>query len=430
MKKNGFTVVELIITFVIVMSIAIGLFKIVDSYREKQQNEQGKKEILNYKNQIIKKIENDLFNYSIESITGINVLENNNYCYEEDNKYDQGILIKYKNGDEKSLCTKNKRSEDNKEIKNAEVLYGNEKFVAPNQFITINNDILYEECEQNGSDESKYVFYKIKIILRHDELDDDFSVNIVSKKTKFKKIQSSFEINDNYNTEIFKYESEISFPRINDFNEHFYVFDVDDDLGLVYLLTKHNLNVNKNKQFTDEEVNEAKAQKKLGAFYASSSHAVKFTSSRYWSSNIKNFLLNDLCSITNYSCTYVYKDKDGNVPEDNNIGKYIDKYVEYLKNNNVFVISSDLLTRQRLESVSYRIKGKVKEYPDWLCGAASEPYWLGSLDTASNVNVCYSSNPSIKYAVTYNTTGDYGVRPLITVSKKFLNDYGNLIEKE
>ena len=73
MKNNkGFTIAELLVTFVLVMSIVLALFKVVDHYRERQQNATSVKEMNSYRNQIVKVVEDDiLFNYGgIKAKTG------------------------------------------------------------------------------------------------------------------------------------------------------------------------------------------------------------------------------------------------------------------------------------------------------------------------------------------------------------------------
>ena len=76
MKNNkGFTIAELLVTFVLVMSIVLALFKVVDHYRERQQNATSVKEMNSYRNQIVKVVEDDiLFNYGgIKEIKGLDL---------------------------------------------------------------------------------------------------------------------------------------------------------------------------------------------------------------------------------------------------------------------------------------------------------------------------------------------------------------------
>ena len=132
MKNKGFTVVELIITFVIVMTISIGLFKVVDSYRETQQKEINRKEVSNYRDEILKTIEDDVVNIGISEIDPINVSDKN---------YDQGIKITLKDGIEKDLYILSSYNGSS----NAKVVYGDRQFVAPSKFIKISNDFIYDK---------------------------------------------------------------------------------------------------------------------------------------------------------------------------------------------------------------------------------------------------------------------------------------------
>lgn len=178
MNNRGFTVVELIVTFVIVMTISLGLFSTVDSYRERQQKESYRKELNSYRNEILKTIQDDVTtNLGINKIEGIDV--NSGEC----TGYNQAVKLSFNNNTSKNLCVGYTGSD-----KKTTVLYGNIKFVAPSKFIKYKDDIISNETDKANSyicSGGKYILkkiYSINIELYHEELTEKFNINVVYPK--------------------------------------------------------------------------------------------------------------------------------------------------------------------------------------------------------------------------------------------------------
>ena len=177
MKNNkGFTIAELLVTFVLVMSIVLALFKVVDHYRERQQNATSVKEMNSYRNQIVKVVEDDiLFNCEgIKEIKGLDLKPS-----EEPNSQ-QGIKITFnKVDDEKNtLITKNLI------VKKDGILYGNMFYEFPSKFVSAVDDVIYTETKVSSDDSSlDKAVYSIHIDLTHSELNRIFNINIVAVNT-------------------------------------------------------------------------------------------------------------------------------------------------------------------------------------------------------------------------------------------------------
>lgn len=177
MKNNkGFTIAELLVTFVLVMSIVLALFKVVDHYRERQQNATSVKEMNSYRNQIVKVVEDDiLFNCEgIKEIKGLDLKPS-----EEPNSQ-QGIKITFnKVDDEKNtLITKNLI------VKKDGILYGNMFYEFPSKFVSAVDDVIYTETKVSSDDSSlDKAIYSIHIDLTHSELNRIFNINIVAVNT-------------------------------------------------------------------------------------------------------------------------------------------------------------------------------------------------------------------------------------------------------
>ena len=176
MKNNkGFTIAELLVTFVLVMSIVLALFKVVDHYRERQQNATSVKEMNSYRNQIVKVVEDDiLFNCGgIKEIKGLDLKPS-----EEPNSQ-QGIKITFNGVDGNgALITKNLI------VKKDGILYDDMFYEFPSKFVSAVDDVIYTETKVSSDDSSlDKAIYSIHIDLTHSELNRIFNINIVAVNT-------------------------------------------------------------------------------------------------------------------------------------------------------------------------------------------------------------------------------------------------------
>ncbi len=185
MKNNkGFTIAELLVTFVLVMSIVLALFKVVDHYRERQQNATSAKEMNSYRNQIVKVVEDDiLFNYGgIKEIKGLDQNDDLSLSAIEKANFQQGIEITF-NGviaNTQPNTTNPKRLI----VKKNGILYGNMFYEFPSKFVSAVDDVIYTETQVekvSSEDPSlKKAIYSIHIDLTHSELNRIFNINIVA----------------------------------------------------------------------------------------------------------------------------------------------------------------------------------------------------------------------------------------------------------
>lgn len=182
MKNNkGFTIAELLVTFVLVMSIVLALFKVVDHYRERQQNATSAKEMNSYRNQIVKVVEDDiLFNCGgIKEIKGLDQNDPSPSLTEiEKANFQQGIEITF-NG----FVDDNKPIIKRLIVKKNGILYGGRFYEFPSKFVSAVDDVIYTETpvENVSSDPLlKKAIYSIHIDLTHSELNRIFNINIVA----------------------------------------------------------------------------------------------------------------------------------------------------------------------------------------------------------------------------------------------------------
>ena len=185
MKNNkGFTIAELLVTFVLVMSIVLALFKVVDHYRERQQNATSAKEMNSYRNQIVKVVEDDiLFNYGgIKEIKGLDQNDDISLNAIEKENFQQGIEITFNEviANTQPNTTNTKRLI----VKKNGILYGDMFYEFPSKFVSAVDDVIYTETQvENVSSEDpslKKAIYSIHIDLTHSELNRIFNINIVA----------------------------------------------------------------------------------------------------------------------------------------------------------------------------------------------------------------------------------------------------------
>ncbi|MDD6879324.1 MAG: hypothetical protein PUD59_03725 [bacterium] len=409
MNKKAFTVVELIITFVIVMTISIGLFKVVDSYREKQIKESSKKEVANYRDEILRVIEDDVVK-GIDEIKKVDI-NGDNKC----NGYDQGMEIEFKNGDSKFLCILS----NSNGASFAKVIYGDREFIAPNKFIKISNDIIndYSDIFENQIMTEKYEevstrrIYKINISIIHEELDERFIINIVQPKTESIKVK--YKICDGQSA--IPLDSKNIGDDVTICGETFYIIDKDTENNTVSLLTKYNL--------TTDDINNVK---QLDSFNGTGwDHYKEFSNNKYWTTNNSAGIAMMKREYMKYSYGngyYIYSnqkyiDSNGNAVYLNSAAVYVNSYVEFLKSNGINVNFG------RLPSVSeYDELKKNYNSPSWLCSSNGSPgsFWFGNnagngINTMQLIYNCY--NGSLSSNTVYSAPR--GIRPVIIVPEKY-----------
>lgn len=180
MKNNkGFTIAELLVTFVLVMSIVLALFKVVDHYRERQQNATSVKEMNSYRNQIVKVVEDDIL-FNCEGIKEIKGLDKASLGENAPTDFQQGIEITFNKLDAKDNPITKKLI-----VRKSGISYGEMFYEFPSKFVSAVDDVIYTETQvkkvnQIGEPLPPKEIYSIHIDLTHSELNRVFNINIVA----------------------------------------------------------------------------------------------------------------------------------------------------------------------------------------------------------------------------------------------------------
>lgn len=177
LDNKGFTVIELILSFTLVMFLTLGMFALVNNYRAREEKESVRKELLAYQNTLTQDIYNDTLERKVKSM---------NYCKDNnDQVINQCINIDFLDGTSKELQIKNREIETEEDgttfsYSTFNIIYGGVAYENPEpKFATIVNDYILTMTTVDNNLE-KGVIYKIKIRIKYQDIDDEFVVEVIT----------------------------------------------------------------------------------------------------------------------------------------------------------------------------------------------------------------------------------------------------------
>ena len=184
MNKNnkGFTIIELIVSFSLVMILAFSMYRIVLIYSDKARYESIRFEMETYKNKLLVDIENDI------SSKGLKKVEN---CKSGENTLKRCIIITFMDLSQKTLKLQKEVKTD--ELINADgtktsisynsnyVEYGSIKYkTAESKYMSFENEYFLDYSSPSEDVENNQAIYKIYLNMRHSEIEDNFDIRIVA----------------------------------------------------------------------------------------------------------------------------------------------------------------------------------------------------------------------------------------------------------
>lgn len=193
LNEKGLSVIEVVLTFALVMVIASGILTIIMNYRQRAQIEIKRLELVTYKNTLTKEIQTDILD------RGIYEINTGGLCTDTSSEYGGCINLVFKDGVEKILAVSRlddtnsenlKKLLNNKYIKYGDTKYPIEDKLPENipegrsskdfQNIYINSDnFLTSDTAILKSGETVKI-YSIDIYIEHIDYDDDFGIHIVA----------------------------------------------------------------------------------------------------------------------------------------------------------------------------------------------------------------------------------------------------------
>ena len=193
LNNKGISVVEVVLTFTLIMTIVSGILTIIMNYRARANIEMERLELVTYKNTLTKEIQNDILT------RGLHEINYSGDCENQASNYGSCINLSFKDGTSKILAV-SKLDDNNidtlKELLNNKYIkYGDTKYpiedklpdVIPTgrsakdfQNIYINNDNILSSDSLIQSDGTTTNIYSIDIYIEHIDYDDDFGIHIVA----------------------------------------------------------------------------------------------------------------------------------------------------------------------------------------------------------------------------------------------------------
>ncbi len=187
MKKlntKGMTIIEVLISFVLIMIILIGLFSIVMSYRDKATKEALKEEYISFKDIVTKDIQNDILKRGLQKVTQV---EPASSCGVD---IIQCINLSFKDGTNKNLFVYDKQTVD--AVRNKYIQYGDQKYKIRDdipadseipsgktaldyQSVDVYVGRLFEKTVVDN-----YAIYGIHISLTYLEFEEDYGIHIIA----------------------------------------------------------------------------------------------------------------------------------------------------------------------------------------------------------------------------------------------------------
>ena len=166
MNKKGFTTIEIVLSFALVVVILTGLTVIVINYRDKVPNEETKTQLLDYKNTITKIVYDDIVDGDYVSLSR---------CV---GSYQCVNFIK-EDGTTESLKVVNQQ-EDTSDIKRGMYLeYKGIKYMLPDSDLNDLNGYVSDIKEFNIIENPGYNLYSVKIPIVHVGIDYGLEISLV-----------------------------------------------------------------------------------------------------------------------------------------------------------------------------------------------------------------------------------------------------------
>jgi len=180
-NEEGFTVIELVLSFSLVMFLAVAMFAVVNNYKNREQKETVNRDLLTLKTTLTQDIYEDINSKKVKKIE---------YCKDANNDIiKQCIYIYFQDGTNKQLKVNLEEVVDNTiegttfKYEEFSIIYGNVKYENPvPKFAKVVSD--YMLTYSTDTDNLEYgTLYKIKIRIAHQDILDEIVIEIIATGT-------------------------------------------------------------------------------------------------------------------------------------------------------------------------------------------------------------------------------------------------------
>ena len=191
LNEKGMSVIEVVLTFALIMTIIASILALIMNYRNKLQTNLTYLDWSSYKNTLTKEIQDDIMRLGVADINHGGECTSSQYSGE----FSSCSNIVFKTGVEKILAVSKIDISDRNSVLNKYIRYGDTKypikdtlpktipngrqpgefqtiFVSDSDFLSVDSTIL--------SDGTEIKIYSIDIYIEHIDFDDDFGIHIVA----------------------------------------------------------------------------------------------------------------------------------------------------------------------------------------------------------------------------------------------------------
>lgn len=191
LNNRGLSIVEVVVTFAIVMAIISGLLAIIMNYRQKAETSFSELELETLKNTLTKTIQDDILNF------GISEINHGGSCMSStsSSRFSACANLVFKNGTQKILGISKIDQDNRNSIENKYIFYDDEKYVLKDnlpknipegrhaydfQTIFVSTENFLSSDRTILSDGTEIKIYSIDIAIEHIEYEQDFGLHIVA----------------------------------------------------------------------------------------------------------------------------------------------------------------------------------------------------------------------------------------------------------
>lgn len=181
-KEKGFTVIELVLSFALVMFLAVAMFAVVNNYRTRQQTEAVNRDLTSFTTMLTQDIYEEMSKKKVKKIE---------YCKDNSGKIiNQCTIITFQDNTTKQLKIEMEEVVDDTiegttfKYEEFSIVYGTRKYQNPvPKFAKIVSD--YMLTYSTEEDDLEYgTIYKIQIIIEHQDIEDEFKIEIITTGTE------------------------------------------------------------------------------------------------------------------------------------------------------------------------------------------------------------------------------------------------------
>ena len=198
LNRNGISIIEVIITFSMIMFFSIGLLLIISSFRNKVTVSLKKTQLETFKNNLTQDINNDILTLGLKEIVDdTNTTDTTSPCY--DLPLNRCLTLTF-NDDSKKAFGTIKIKDTNQEVEKNNVInkylfYDGIKYKLKDsvpdtlptgrtysdlQNITIMDDTILDSSYMVLEDGTKVTLYRIDVYIHHIDYKEDFGIHIVA----------------------------------------------------------------------------------------------------------------------------------------------------------------------------------------------------------------------------------------------------------